>query len=640
MTRTILSMLDHAAEQFHGTPYCWKKTDTGWQSRTFEQVREESMAVGAALIGRGIGMGDRVAILAEGSPEWVAVEFATIQAGGISVPLSIKLLAEEVPFRINHAGAKVIATTSNQAAKIAQVYGQFETQPLVIVLDNLHERAKVAFVEAGSDAAELITYVDLLAEGRALMPSAELQERRAAVGEDSVATISYTSGTTGDPKGIMLTNLNYYANCTDSVQMFEVPFGYSTLLILPCDHSFAHTVGIYAALLRGIQLFFVDSRGGGMAILRNIPHNMVETAPVFLLTVPALTGNFMKKITSAIDQKGGLIRKLFWAGVNAGIRRNGDGYRRPGFGTQVVTWVPWALANVLIFRKVRKTFGSRIKFFVGGGALLDSAQQEFFMAIGLPVYQGYGLTEAAPVISSNTPRVHKIGSSGQIAPSVTCTILDENGVEQAVGVQGEICITGENVMAGYYRNESATEKALSGNRLHTGDLGYLDADGFLMVTGRFKALLISSDGEKYSPEGIEEAITTASAEIAQVMVYNDHRKYTSALVTLDIPATQALIKEEQISTAGELIAALKDCLAAYTASGKSFPAQWTPATFAVLREPFSEANKMINSTMKMVRHRITEHYAETLEYLYTDDGHNPDNERNRIVVKELFNLGG
>jgi long-chain acyl-CoA synthetase len=647
MKRTVLAMLRNAAEEFGDHPFTAVKGEEVWRHYSFREVLQEAEAGAAALLERGYAEDEAVAILAEGSAQWVIGEFATLLAGCISVPLSIKLLPEEIPFRLNHSGARAILVSRNMLAKLSGVFDQLKRRKIeIFVID-----------ENGASAEELRTYLPkkgqkqlalfrtLLEEGRELLPRyrerlEELYQRR---GEDDVVTISYTSGTTGNPKGIMLTHLNYWTNCRDSVEMFRVPpREYRTLIILPCDHSFAHSVGIYAALLRGITLYFVDARGGGMAILRNIPINLPETNPVFLLTVPALTGNFMKKIRAGVREKGSFVERLFEAGIDHGIRLFGDGYRRPSFGALLRHYPLYKLADLLIFRKVRSIFGSSLRFCVGGGALLDIKQQEFFNALGVPIYQGYGLTEAAPVISSNLPQCHKFGSSGVIAPSVECRIMREDGSEARVGEQGEIVIRGDNVMKGYFRNEEATAETIKEGWLHTGDLGYIDSDGFLAVVGRAKALLISNDGEKYSPEGIEEAIVNSSEYISQVMLYNDHRPYTTALVVPEMEKVRALVREGSIKSPTELLDFISGELYAFKHQESyrdSFPAVWLPSTFQLLSEPFSEENKMINSTMKMVRYKITAAYMDRIEYMYGDEGKHYRNEHNlreaRKAVPEL-----
>jgi len=647
MSRTVVTMLREAARRFADIPYLSVKTDAGWRVKTFAEAEREAREFAAALISRGFRKNDTLAILAHGSANWVIGEFGCLLAGCISVPLSVQLLPEELPFRLDHSGARALLVSRHTLEKSLSVLDRLENRDLkLIYLED--EVAGLEELLAGQEPEvrrRITLFRELLPEGRVWLekhPRA-LTEVEAGIAEDDVVTISYTSGTTGNPKGIMLTHLNYYANCTDAVTMFNVPEDFRTLVILPCDHSFAHTVAIYAALLRGISLSFVDSRGGPMGILRSIPTNLTETEPSFLLTVPALSGNFMKKIRTAIAGKGGLIAALFEAGLRAGARIHGNGYNRPPFPVRLRHAPVYYLAERLIFRKVRAIFGSRIRFFVGGGALLDVKQQEFFLALGVPVYQGYGLTEAAPVISSNTPRVHKLGSSGRIAPSVQCRILKADGKHARVGETGEIVIHGENVMKGYFRNPEASAQVIRDGWLYTGDLGYFDADGFLVVVGREKALLIAEDGEKYSPEEIEEAIVNCSDLVAQVMLFNDQRRYTGALAVLDSEKVRQVL--QRLKRSGKDAAALlQEVTASFYAFKQDayysnrFPGRWIPVTFRIVPEAFSMENRMINSSMKMVRHKITEAYGKELETMYTPEGDRPENPGNLQALRELFDL--
>jgi len=644
MKRTVPGMLEQATDSFAHVPYVWKKTDEGWSSLTFAEVQDDARSVAAYLLSRGLEKENTVAVLCEGRPEWVVCEFATLYAGGISVPLSIKLLAEEVPYRLNHSESSFIVVSRNTVEKVVSILDSVESDIQLLYVDEDLEPVRNAAKRYRVNIEERVhRYSDILAEGRRLR--SEFQERLSHIeeqtGEDDVVTISYTSGTTGNPKGIMLTHLNYYANCSDAVEVFNVPFGFKTLLILPCDHSFAHTVGLYAALLRGIELYFVDARGGGLATLRNIPVNLKETNPTFLLTVPALTGNFMKKIADGVREKGRLLDWLFRSGITAGIRFHGDGYRKPPFPVRFFNWFGYRIADMLIFGKVRQIFGTGIRFCVGGGALLDVGQQEFFKAVGVPIFQGYGLTEAAPVISSNTPAVHKLGTSGKVFPGIECRILCDDGREVAPGETGQIAVRGLNVMKGYFKNEEETNRTIIDGWLMTGDRGYLDEDGFLVVVGREKALLISSDGEKYSPEEIEEAIVNSSSLISQVVAYNDHRRYTTALVTLDDDVVRRRISEGTISSAAALLNQIQSDLHAFKkepAHRGRFPEQWIPSTFQVLAEPFSEENQMVNSTMKLVRYRIFQTYEARIERMYAADGHDPQNEENLNELRSRFGL--
>ncbi len=647
MKRTVLRMLKEAAAKYSDIPYALKKTDSGYVGTTFSQVREQARMFAAWLVAQNVTKGDRAAIIAEGSPEWLISELGLLSAGMISVPLSIKLLSDEIPFRIEHSESKLICTTHNQLEKVANAMRNIRSADMRIVyFDDDVEWARSILHTSSISEDCLISLSEALSIGDSLLKQHDeygkkLDSIEEEVEEDDVVTISYTSGTTGNPKGIMLSHLNYWSNCHDAIDLFDNPMYFRTLLILPVDHSFAHTVGLYTAMICGISLYFVDSRGGGIATLRNIPINLKESNPIFLFTVPSLSGNFMKKIIAAIEEKGGLIERIFKKGIEAGILWNGDGYHKPPFKDRFKAFFPYFTAKLLVFNTIKKTlFGDAIRFCVGGGASLDIKQQQFFAALGVPVYQGYGLTEAAPIISSNTPRIHKFGTSGIIAPSVRCKIMDERGDEVPLGTVGHITITGENVMLGYYKNPEATAEVLRDGRLWTGDLGFMDEEGFLSVIGRAKALLIRDDGEKYSPEEIEEAITMSTDVFDQIMVWCDHRKYTIALVTLDEVKVKNLIAKRSLHSAEALLEVLIDEFYRFKNDPKAKKVQstWIPSVFQIVEEPFSEQNGTINSTMKLVRHKVSEVYKEYIEYSYLPEGSTTMNKKNLSLLARKFSL--
>jgi long-chain acyl-CoA synthetase len=646
MKRTVLRMMDEAASLWGSDPYVSKKAASGWISFSFSKARDRSREFAAWLLSSGYAKGERLAILAEGSPEWVMAESGMLYAACVSVPLSIKLLAEEIPFRLDHSEARAILTTKNQLEKVLDSFASLMNKDITLIyLDDDPSFAREAAAERGIAADRILGFDEACAAGRAFLdtPDSDLVARLDAIAdeaeEDDPVTISYTSGTTGDPKGIVLTHLNYWTNCHDAVELFDGPYHFRTLLILPVDHSFAHTVGLYTALVCGISLYFVDSRGGGIATLRNIPLNLRESRPIFLFTVPALSGNFMKKIISGVEDKGGFIERLFKVGIAAGIAYNGDGFNRPPLGARLKAFLPYSLAKLLVFNPIKKMiFGDSIRFCVGGGALLDVKQQEFFAAFGLPVYQGYGLTEAAPIISSNTPRRHKFGTSGVIAPSVECRLVKADGSEADLGEDAEVVIRGGNVMKCYYKNPEATAKALRDGWLYTGDLAHRDENGFLVVVGREKALLIAEDGEKYSPEEIEEAVTFSTDLIDQIMVWCDQKKYVTALVALDAGNVERIRKAEGITSAERLLERLAIEFNRYRDEPKAKKVQtaWMPAVFQIVPTPFSDKDGTVNSTLKIVRHRVAQVHADLLEYSYSPDGSRTSNERNLATLRKLF----
>lgn len=628
--RTVINMLNDAADKWKNSPYLSQKIDGEWKSLGFDEARDESYNFAASLVKRGFKKDDNIAIISEGRNGWITSEFGLLMAGCVSVPLSVKLLPEEILFRLDHSEAKAVIVSENVFPKFAECRNKATVKPLVIALIDDEQKMRKAAGEAGLKWGEdVIAYKDSVAEGKACLTEvgAELDKRIAAIDEDDTVTISYTSGTTGNPKGIMLTHKNYYANSHDAVATVPLPEKAKTLIILPLDHSFAHTVGLYTSLLGGYSISFVDSVGGGMSALRNIPKNLVECSPYFLLTVPALTGNFMKKIQAGIREKGPFLDGIFTRGVAAGIRYHGDGFNKPSFGTRLAAWFPYKLASVLIFSKVRNIFGDNFGYCVGGGALLEIKQQEFFNAIGAPVYQGYGLTEAAPIICSNGPVKHKFGSSGVILKSIECRIMKDDTTEAGLGETGEIVIKGDNVMKGYYKNPEETAKTIKDGWLWTGDLGYKDPDGFLAVVGREKALLIAADGEKYSPEEIEEAVINNADIVNQIMVYNEQRKTTTALISINTEKLKGMSPEDALS-------AIEASFYSFREKKHRIPTQWIPSTFAVIEEPFTEKNQLVNSTMKLVRHNVRDFYSERIELMYDNEAEH--RKANLEVVEKLI----
>ncbi len=299
----------------------------------------------------------------------------------------------------------------------------------------------------------------------------ELEAARASVRESDPANICYTSGTTADPKGIVLTHRNYTANIEQSRALVDCPEDYVLLIILPWDHAFAHTCGIYSIMASGAALASTELGRTPMESLRNIPLNIKETRPHLLLSVPALAKGFRKNIEKGVREKGPKVEALFAKALAAAVDYNAEGWNR-GRGLKTLKKPLVALYDKILFSKIRENFGGRLKFFVGGGALLDIELQRFFYALGIPMFQGYGLTEASPVISTNSLKHHKLGSSGRVAPGIELRICDEAGATLPAGQTGEIVIRGENVMAGYWKNEKATRETIRDGWLYTGDLGY------------------------------------------------------------------------------------------------------------------------------------------------------------------------
>ena len=634
MKKTIIDLFESSVEKYGGKTFLLEKRHHKFEPTTYAETRELALEVGAGLVSVGIRPGDKVAILAEGSNAWIVSELGLFYAGAISVPLSVKLEeSNDLLFRLRHAEVKALFVSKYQLPKIRRIRAELPQIEHVIVLGHIP-------LEPGETA-----YGTLRRLGRDYLSKhkEEFLKIGQAIRNEDYATITYTSGTTADPKGVVLTHRNYTANVEQSLSRIDIPSHYRTLIILPLDHCFAHVVGFYIMIACGASVATVQIGKTPMETLKNIPLNIREVQPHFLLSVPALAKNFRKNIESSIRAKGAFTERLFRLGLRTAYVYNQDGYSR-GKGWRCLLRPAVALFDAVLFRKVREAFGGCMKFFVGGGALLDAELQRFYYAIGIPMFQGYGLSEATPVISTNSPKYHwhRFGSSGKILIPLDLKIVDEEGCELPRGQKGEIIIRGENVMAGYWKNPEATAETIRDGWLHTGDMGYVSEDEFLYVLGRFKSLLIASDGEKYSPEGMEEAIVDKSPFIDQIIIHNNQDPFTGAIV---VPNAEALRRElDQRKVAGEeRPAAAARILAAeidkYRAGGiyaGEFPERWLPAGLAIVDEAFTEQNGLVNSTMKVVRSKVEEHFRNRLEDLYSPDGKQVENSENLKSLKKLL----
>ena len=523
MKKTIIDLFENSVKLYPNNPFLWEKTTTKFEPTTYKEVQQQVYTLGAGLMALGVKKGDNMALLSEGRNAWIIGELAMFYAGATNVPLSIKLEeANDLLFRLVHADVKYIIVSGNQLKKIRSIIGQLPLVEKVIIIDEQKEYQE-----------KEIALSQVFQLGKEYLASHSLEEFL-AVGQslqnDDYATITYTSGTTADPKGVILTHRNYTANVEQSLSCVDIDDTWRTLVILPLDHCFAHVVGFYIFMSKGASVATVQVGRTGLETLKNIPINIKEFKPHLILSVPALAKNFKKNIEQGIRAQGKNIVRLFNTALKVAYIYNGDGGEDKGRGFRCLLKPLVSLFDNILFTKVRENFGGEMKFFIGGGALLDKDLQKFYYAIGLPMYQGYGLSEATPVISTNGPKRHTFGSSGVLVQPLDLKICDSDGKELPTGEKGEIVIHGENVMAGYWKNPTSTAETVRDGWLYTGDMGYMGHDGLLYVLGRFKSLLIGSDGEKYSPEGIEEALVEHSSCIDQLILYNNQNPYTVALL--------------------------------------------------------------------------------------------------------------
>lgn len=628
MKKTIIDLFENSVKLYPNNTFLLEKTGKEFEPTTYAQVKEQVYTLGAGLQALGIKKGDTMALLSEGRNMWVIGELSMFYAGAINVPLSIKLEeSNDLLFRLEHALVKYIMVSKQQLGKIRLIIDKLPLIEKVIVLDQI------------DSYQEKEIYVGEVAKmGEEFLKSHTVEEFLSvpnSIQNDDYATITYTSGTTADPKGVILTHRNYTSNVEQALTLVDIDQTWRTLIILPLDHCFAHVVGFYIMMSQGATAATVQVGRTPMETLKNIPQNIKEVKPHFILSVPSLAKTFKKNIENGIKAKGPKVVKMFNQAVAISQLYHGNG-NAESKGWRIILKPLVALYDKILFSKVRENFGGQLRFFIGGGALLDKDLQKFYCAIGIPMFQGYGLSEATPVLSSNGPKRHRFGSSGILVKPLELKICDADGNALPVGEKGEIVVKGENVMAGYWRNPEATAQTVRDGYLYTGDLGYMGKDGLLYVLGRFKSLLIASDGEKYSPEGIEEAVVEHSSFIDNIILYNNQSAYTTALIVPNKEKLAAYLKEQGLSLKDEegkkvAIKGIREQLAKFEKGGEletMFPHRWLPSTFAVLPEPFTEQNGMINSTMKVVRGKVEKAYANSIDHMYTPEGKNIYNQMN------------
>ena len=632
MKKTIVDLFENSVKMYANNTFLLEKKTKKFEPTTYKETQKLVYRLGAGLQELGVKKGDTMALLSEGRNMWIIGELAMFYAGAINVPLSIKLEeSNDLMFRLIHGDVQYIMVSGQQLKKIRQIKDKLPLVKKIIVFDEAIDNLKEL-----EDKEITISEVNKL--GDKFLAEHSMEEFLAianSLQNDDYATITYTSGTTADPKGVVLTHRNYTANVEQSCTLVDINEGWRTLIILPLDHCFAHVVGFYIMLSKGATAATVQVGRTPLETLKNIPLNIKEVKPHFILSVPALAKTFKKNIEKGIAAKGDKAVKMFEFALKVAQTYNGESSRESK-GLRIFLKPLVALFDKILFSKIRENFGGNLRFFIGGGALLDKDLQKFYMAIGMPMFQGYGLSEATPVISSNGPELFQLGSSGKLVQPIELKICDSDGKELPTGEKGEIVVKGENVMAGYWKNPDSTAETVRGGYLYTGDLGYMGKDGLLYVLGRFKSLLIGSDGEKYSPEGIEEAMVQLSPCIDQIMLYNNQSAYTTALIVPNKEKLKEIIKTQGLTLDSEegkkaAIAEIEKEVNAFKKGGEHaalFPDRWLPSTFAILPEPFTEQNQMINSTMKMVRGKIEKAYAARIDHLYTAEGKqiiNPEN---------------
>ena len=572
-------------------PLLHAKRDGVWQTQSWHEVAEKVTKLGAALRGMGVDKGDRVVIVSENRPEWMIADFAIMAIGAISVPTYTTNTVRDHLHIIENSGAKAaIVSTKNLTRNFLRAAHQCDELQHTIVMEEvtLEQQLNVAL----HDWDDVINAQTADIDGFAASA--------ADVARDDVACIIYTSGTGGAPKGVMLHHGSILHNGEGASKVIE-PLGLDNnafLSFLPLSHAYEHTAGQCWPLSIGAEIWYAES-------IEKLAANMGEARPTVMVVVPRLFEMLRTRITRGIESDGGLKAKLFERALALGFKRLRD--REPlGFFEKIEDW----FLSRTVRRKVNKQFGGRMKALVSGGAPLSPDVGYFFASLGLPLLQGYGQTEAGPVVSVNPPAAPRMHTVGKLF----------EGIEGKIAEDGEILVKGDLVMKGYWRNENATKETLKDGWLHTGDIGRFDEEGYLEITDRKKDIIVNDKGDNISPQRVE-GLLALEDEIAQAMVYGDKRPHMVALIVPDADWLVTWAKANGKTAARlEKLADDKDLHKAIDAAvgriNKRLSNIEKIRKFALATEAFTIENAQMTPSLKLRRHVVKEVYKDTLEGLY------------------------
>ncbi|CUS83504.1 long-chain acyl-CoA synthetase [Candidatus Kryptonium thompsonii] len=566
----------------------YKSSEGVWKSISADEALNRVKNIALGLYQIGIGHGDKVALLSESRPEWTLTDLGIISLGAIDVPIYTTQALPQVEFILKNSESKLIFISTKQ------LY-----ERVLPALRNVGLADKVITFEKVSD--DIMTLEQLEAKGEKLnKENPELYDQlKSKVNPDDLATIIYTSGTTGDPKGVMLTHSNLISNAVTCASLFtwnatdEVALTY-----LPLSHIFERMI-IYLYLSIGIQIWYAES-------IDKLADNLLEVRPTVMTTVPRFLEKAEERMLAQVQKMSPLKRKLFnWA---MDIARQYD----PEKKFPISYRIKHKIADILVYKKLRQRFGGRFRFIVSGGAALRPDLARIFTAAGIPVLQGYGLTETSPVISVNRLERNRIGSVGPVIPGVAVKIAED----------GEILVDGPNVMKGYYKNEVETQKAFYHTWFKTGDIGYLDKDGFLFITDRKKDLIKTSGGKFIAPQAIENLLS-ASVYVDKAVVIGEGRKFASALIFPNFEALKQFAQENNItySNNSELVnhPKVQELYQKIVDDVNQHLAQWeTIKKFAVIDGVLTIDDDYLTPTLKVKRRNVESRYRDLIESFYKE----------------------
>lgn len=578
--KNLATLFQNRAYRYRKSPWLKFRSGDIWLERTWDDVEASVRSIGRGLMKKGIKLGDRVAIYSANRPEWAYADLAIQSIGGVTVPIYSGDTPAQVEHILRHSGASFLFAAS--------------APPIARLLENrtgLSEVRGFALFDAKEDSPEGTVSLEMLMNAGTDISSTDFFTRLSQISSDDLSTILYTSGTTGDPKGVMLTHANILSDAKASASALPISPDDHYLSFLPLSHALERTAGFYTMLTQGASIAFAQS-------LSTISEDMASTKPTIVIAVPRLLEKIQEQITSTMDAKSAIVRKLFHRGIEQRSQKTSGG-------------AAMSLYDRLFFARIRKQLGNRLRFIVSGGAPLSPSTALFFRALGIEILEGYGLSEAAPVLAVNRPGQNKIGTVGPALP----------GLEIKIASDGEILAKGPNVMRGYYRDPTATAEVIDADRfLHTGDIGTLDSEGFLKITDRKKELIITSGGKNIPPAALEAEINQ-SPLVNQSCVVGDKQKFISVLIVPNFLEIERKAKEDGIAfeTRSDLLknSKVREWFSKLLIEVNSkLPTYETLKKFELLQEELSVERGELTFTLKLRRRVILDHYASVIDAFY------------------------
>ena len=593
---TLTQLFFDAVDRWANThPAAYRvKTGGAWQAITHLDAATRVRRVSLGLRELGIQPGERVSILSETRPEWAIADFACLCAQVADVPIYPTLTAKQTEYILKDSGAvAVFCSTSDQVAKVQSIKA------------NLPQLKHVIEFAEGAKQPGVQTLTELEAAGRAAESKyPRFREEALALKPGALATLIYTSGTTGDPKGVMLTHNNIWSNVQAAVHILPLVDGDECLAMLPLSHIYERMVD-YTLLQAGVVINYAES-------FDTVAQNLQEVKPTIVLSVPRLYEKVYARVLENALSGSAIKRQIFfWA------RRVGDRwatFKLAQLPVPSLLALQHAVADKLVFSKLRARTGGRVKYFISGSAALSAEIAKFFFSAGLPILEGYGLTETSPVLTLNPPGRPKPGTVG---PPV-------EGVQLKFAADGEILAKGPNVMQGYYNKPEATKEAIDADGwFHTGDIGELDADGYLKITDRKKDLIKTAGGKYIAPQPIENAVKL-NKFIANAVVLGERRKYPSILIVPNFDTLEKWARERNLTfhSHGELIA-MPDVKAKVEREVMGMLRDLAkfemPKKVMLLEKDFTIESGELTPTLKVKRRAVEEHYKSLIDKTYAAD---------------------